>query len=137
MTRFFVFFVAIATLVQAADPVDGVRAAAAGWRQGAIKQDTSALNQFLADDLVYTHGGGKTQSKAEYIADVTKGPSHYESFTESDIRIRLYGKTAVLTGFVDVKTPKREPYRVRTLEVYVEREGRWQMAQKESVRVSR
>ena len=35
-----------------------------------------------------------------------------------------------LTGFVDIKTPKGEPYRVRTLEVYLEREGRWQMAQK-------
>jgi hypothetical protein len=90
----------------------------------------------LADDLVYAHGGGKTQSKAEYIAEVTKGPSHYESFSESDINIRFYGKTAVLTGFVDVKPTKGEPYRVRTLEVYLEREGRWQLAQKESVRVT-
>jgi len=78
MTRLFLFFVAIAALVQAADPADGVRAAAARWRQGAIKQDKSALNRFLADDLVYAHSGGKTQSKAEYIAEVTKGPAHYE-----------------------------------------------------------
>ena len=136
MTRLFLFFVAIAVLVQAADPTEGVRAAAAGWRQGAIKQDQSALNRFLADDLAYAHSGGKTQSKAEYIAEVTKGPSHYESFSESDTKIRFYGKTAVLTGFVDIKPTKGEPYRVRTLEVYLEREGRWQMAQKESVRVS-
>jgi len=39
-------------LVQAADPVDAVRAAAAGWRQGSVKQDKSALDRFLADDLV-------------------------------------------------------------------------------------
>jgi ketosteroid isomerase-like protein len=133
----FLFFVAIAALVQAADPTDAVRAAAAGWRQGAIKQDQSLLNRFLADDLVYVHSGGKNQSKAEYIAEVTKGPSHYESFSESDTNIRFYGKTAVLTGFVDIRIPKGEPYRVRTLEVYLEREGRWQLAQKESVRVSR
>jgi hypothetical protein len=38
---------------------------------------------------------------------------------------------------VDVKTPKSEPYRVRTLEVFVENNGRWRLAQKESVRVSR
>jgi hypothetical protein len=83
------------------------------------------------------HGGGKSQSKAEYIADVTKGPSHYESFQESGTKIRLYGKVAVLTGLVDVKPGKGEPYGVRTLEVYVENNGRWQLAQKESVRVSR
>jgi len=136
MPRLFLIFVAITALVQAADPVDAVRAAAAGWRQGSVKQDQSALDRFLADDLVYAHGGGKTQNKAEYIAEVTKGPSHYESFSESDINIRFYGKTAVLTGFMDVKPTKGEPYRVRTLEVYVEREGRWQLAQKESVRVT-
>jgi len=135
MIRLFLIFVAITALVQAADPVDAVRAAAAGWRQGSVKQDQAALDRFLADDLVYAHGGGKTQSKAEYIAEVTKGPSHYESFSESAINIRFYGKTAVLTGFVDVKPTKGEPYRVRTLEVYLEREGRWQLAQKESVRV--
>ena len=137
MTRFFALLLAIAPLVVAGDPVDGVREAALGWRQGAIKQDSAALQRYLAEDLVYTHGNGKRQSKAEYIADVTKGPPHYESFTESGTNIRLYGKIAVLTGLVDVKMVNGEPYRVRTLEVYTENSGRWQLAQKESVRISR
>src|SRR5262245_63303609 len=94
---------AVASRLFAAEPSDGVRQAAAGWRQGAVKQDKVLLQRYLADDLVYTHGGGKTQTKAEYIADVTTGPSHYESFTESDVKIRIYGRIAVLTGFVDVK----------------------------------
>jgi len=128
---------AIAALVFAADQTDGVREAAQGWRQGAIKQDEVALKRFLADDLVYTHGNGKRQSKAEYITAVTKGPASYESFKESGINIRLYGKVAVLTGLVDVKIVNAEPYRVRTLEVYEEHNGQWQLAQKESVRVSR
>ena len=127
--------VATTTVLAAADPLDGVREAAAGWRAGAVKQDAAALKRWLADDLVYAHGGGKTETKAEYIADVMTGPSHYDAFKESDTKIRLYGKTAVLTGFVDVTPAKGEPYRVRTLEVYVENSGRWQMAQKESVRV--
>ena len=133
----FVLMFAITASVFAADSAGGVREAAAGWRQGAIKQDKAALDRFLADDLVYTHGNGKHQSKAEYIADVTKGPSHYESFTESGTNIRLYGRIAVLTGLVDVKPAKGDLYRVRTLEVYVDTNGHWQLAQKESVRVSR
>ena len=128
-------FASTSTLLIAADPLDGVREAAAGWRQGAVKQDVAALKRWLADDLVYTHGGGKTQTKAEYIAEVTSGASHYDAFKESDTKIRLFGKTAVLTGFVDVTPAKGEPYRVRTLEVYTENNGHWQMAQKESVRV--
>lgn len=136
MTRFFLLVFAVTNLVFAADPADGVREAAEGWRQGAIKQDAAALKRYLADELVYTHGNGKRQSKAEYTAAVTTGPAHYESFTASGTNIRLYDKVAVLTGIVDVKPGKGEPYRVRTLEVYVENGGHWQLAQKESVRIA-
>src|SRR5438105_13721191 len=135
--RLLVLTVASTTFLFAVDPADSVREAAEGWRQGAIQQDAAALQRYLADELVYTHGNGKSQSKVEYIAEVTKGAAHYESFTESGTHIRLYDKVAVLTGLVDVKTPKAEPYRVRTLEVYVENNGRWQLAQKESVRLPR
>jgi hypothetical protein len=127
---------AMTVAASAAGPEDGVREAGAGWRQGAIKQDKALLEKYLADDLVYTHGGGQTETKAQYMANVMKGPSHYESMTERDIRVRIYGKTAVLWGLVDVKPPKRDVYRVRTLEVYTQNlAGVWQMSQKESVRV--
>jgi hypothetical protein len=127
---------AATTLIVAAGPEDGVREAGAGWRQGAIKQDRALLEKYLADDMVYTHGGGRAESKAEYIANVLKGPSHYLAMKESDTRIRLYGKLAVLWGFVDVTPAKGETYRVRTLEVYSQHSaGHWQMTQKESVRV--
>lgn len=124
------------TVLVAAGPEDGVREAGAGWRQGAIKQDKALLEKYLADNMVYTHGGGQTETKAQYIANVTKGPSHYQSMTERDVRIRMYGKTAVLWGLVDVQPAKGELYRVRTLEVYTQNaSGVWQMTQKESVRV--
>jgi hypothetical protein len=119
-----------------AGPEDGVREAGAGWRQGAIKQDKALLEKYLADELVYTHGGGQTETKVQYIANVLKGPSHYQSMTEGDVRVRLYGKLAVLWGLVDVQPAKGELYRVRTLEVYTQNpSGVWQMTQKESVRV--
>ena len=40
-----------------------------------------------------------------------------------------------LTGLEDVKPHKGESYRVRTLEVYVLHNGRWQMAAHQSARV--
>jgi hypothetical protein len=120
----------------AAGPEDGVKEAGAGWRQGAIKQDKALLEKYLADDLVYTHGGGQRQTKAEYIKSVLSGPSHYKAMEPSDTRVRIYGKTAVLWGLVDVTPGKGETYRTRTLEVYTQNAaGLWQMTQKESVRV--
>jgi hypothetical protein len=134
--------VLVATLVMtisasAAGPEDGVKEAGAGWRQGAIKQDKALLEKYLADDMVYTHGGGQTESKAQYIANVMKGAPHYLAMVPSDTRVRLYGKTAVLWGLVDVTPAKGETYRTRTLEVYTQHaNGTWQMTQKESVRVA-
>ena len=128
--------VAATTVMVAAGPEDGVKEAGAGWRQGAIKQDKALLEKYLADDLVYTHGSGQKETKAEYIAGVLSGPSHYQAMESRDTRVRVYGKMAVLWGLVDVTPGKGEPYRTRTLEVYTQNAaGLWQMSQKESVRV--
>ena len=120
----------------AATPEEGVKEAGAGWRQGAIQQDKALLEKYLAEDLVYTHGGGQAETKAQYIANVLKGSSHYKAMVPSDTRIRIYGKMAVLWGLVDVTAAKGETYRTRTLEIYSQNAaGQWQMVQKESVRV--
>lgn len=122
----------------AAGPVDErVHEAAVGWTTGAVKQDAAALKRFLADDLQYAHAGGQLQNKDEYIRAVTNGPARYESFTFSDLKIVAYGKAAVLTAFVDVKMTGRDVFRVRTLQVYVENHGQWQMAAHQSTRLNR
>jgi hypothetical protein len=129
--------IALSLFLQAADPEQLVRQAAEGWTTGAVKQDAAALQRFLADDLQYAHAGGQTQNKAEYIAAVTRGPARYESFTFSGITMRFYGKVAVLTAYCDVKMVDRESFRVRTLQVYVDNGGEWQMSAHQSTRLGR
>jgi ketosteroid isomerase-like protein len=133
------FFIIVSAAVAAfaADPADLIRDAANGWTQAAVKQDAAGLQRYMADDLQYAHAGGQTQNKEQYIAAVTKGPAHYESFTFSDLKIKLYGKAAVLTGFVDVKIVGQDPFRVRTLQVYTENNGQWQMSAHQSTRLGR
>ncbi len=126
----------LATSALAADPA-AVEEAAHGWTQAAVKQDSEGLNRWLSDDLQYAHSGGQQQNKKEYIAAVTKGPAKYESFTFSDLTIRIYGNAAVLTGYVDVKMTGQESFRVRTLQVYTEKDGHWQMAAHQSTRLAR
>ena len=86
--------------------------------------NTVILERFLAGDLQYAHAGGQLQTKGEYIAAVTKGPARYESFTFSDLKIRFYGRSAVLTAYCDVKMVGQENF-VRTLQVYTEYQGQW------------
>jgi hypothetical protein len=66
-----------------------------------------------------------------------KGPARYESFAFSDVKIRFYGKAAVLTAYCDVKMTGQDSFRVRTLQVYTESNGQWQMAAHQSTRVAR
>jgi len=133
-----VLLAVLSSVAMAADPAELVHQAALGWTEGAVKQDTAALQRFLADDLQYAHAGGQLQNKEQYIAAVTKGPARYESFTFSDLKIRLYGpKAAALTAFVDVKMTGQDSFRVRTLQVYVENNGQWQMAAHQSTRLGR
>ena len=134
MIRYIALALVLACPLFAADAADGVREAADGWRAALIKQDKAGLGRYLADELIYIHAGGKTQTKAEYIEAVTTGPSLYESFSKTDIKIRVYDRVAVLSGYVDVKTVGRDSYRVRTLEIYKENNGQWQLADKESIR---
>jgi hypothetical protein len=126
---------AVSAAAFAADPAGLVREAALGWTQGAVKQDAAALQRFLSDDLQYAHAGGQLQTKEQYIAAVTKGPPRYESFTFSDMKIRFYGNAAVLTAYCDVKMIGRDAFRVRTLQVYTENQGQWQMAAHQSTRM--
>lgn len=114
-----------------------VQEAANGWTQSAVKQDPAGLQRFLADDLQYAHAGGNTQNKEQYIAAVLIGPPRYEAFTFSDIKVKFYGNAAVLTGYVDVKMVGQDVFRVRTLQVYVENGGQWQMAAHQSTRMNR
>ncbi len=134
--RFVLLLMTVMLAAFGAEP-DPVHEAALGWTSGAVKQDGAALERFLADDLQYAHAGGQLQNKAEYIKAVTTGPARYESFTFSDLKIVTYGKSAVLTAFVDVKMVGRDVFRVRTLQVYVNNQGRWQMAAHQSTRLNR
>jgi ketosteroid isomerase-like protein len=130
--------VSLATSAVAADdPTASVKEAAAGWQAAAVKQDLVGLKRYLADDLQYAHAGGQVQNKDQYIAAVLKGPPRYETFTFADLKIQFYGKAAVLTAFCDVKMVGQDNFRVRTLQVYVENNGQWQMAAHQSTRMGR
>jgi hypothetical protein len=135
MIRLLAILVMLAASLPGADPAQAVIEASKGWRQAAIQKDAAGLQRYLADDMIYNHSDGHEQNKSEYIAAVVRS-GRYESFTDSDTKIRVYRKTAVLRGFVDVKQINQPAYRVHTLEVYVENNGQWQMTAHQSVRIT-
>jgi hypothetical protein len=61
------------------------------------KSDFDALERLYGDDLVYVHSTAVTDSKASYIERQRSG-LHYRVMKPSDVKVRVFGCLAIITG---------------------------------------
>jgi ketosteroid isomerase-like protein len=74
--------------------------------QAYLKGDTSFFEKYLADDYTAIYASGQPYTKAESLKP---GAVKYESFDVREIKIRVYGHTAVVTSLTSAKgTIQRE-----------------------------
>lgn len=99
------------------------------WITALVQGDTAMLARIMAWDCTFTYpleGDGTEQ----FIADVGSGDLTVESMTRDNVEVRVFGQTAVLTGVDTAKWLYKghviEGY-YRTIHVYAERDGRWQL----------
>ena len=98
-------------------------------RAAAVKADAATFERLMADDYTNTNRNGLTRSKAEVIADAKSGAAKTESLTLDNVKVRVYGDTAVLTADRMVKSTLRgqdTSGHLRELRVFAKRNGRWQ-----------
>jgi hypothetical protein len=65
--------------------------------------DAAALEELLADTLVYTHSYGGADSKASYLAGIRAKKWIYRKVERPKENIVLYGDCAVVTGQVKIE----------------------------------
>ena len=95
-----------------------------------IAADTLALRRIYADDFLGIGPTGVVRNKAEVIADFTSHALTYQSITTAEVRVRVYGNTAVETGrstMVGRDRNKPVPRDNRFTRVWVMTAGRWQL----------
>jgi len=95
-----------------------------------ITADTLALRRIYSDDFVGIGPTGVVRNKAEVIADFTSHALTYQSITTAEVRVRVYGNTAVETGrstMVGQDRNKAVPRDNRFTRVWVMTAGRWQL----------
>ena len=95
-----------------------------------IAADTIALRQIYADDFLGIGPTGVVRNKAQVIADFTSHELKYRSITTADVRVRVYGGTAVETGrstMIGIDKGKAVPRDNRFTRVWVLKKGRWQL----------
>ena len=100
-----------------------------GWSDAVVKRDGPALQRLYADEYLYTDSDGVVRNKTQDIADVTSGRAKIASFVLDDLKVHVYGETAVVTGRNTLKGTfegKDISGVYRFTDVFVKRAGRWQ-----------
>jgi uncharacterized protein (TIGR02246 family) len=95
-----------------------------------LHQDAAALERLLAEDFVVTKMGGKLSNKAQEIADAKSGVTKFDVGRSEDVKVRLYGNTAIVNGrWIEKSNTKGKPFDGSHLytTVYMKRDGKWQI----------
>ena len=119
----------MAAAVAAALPADLAKAAH-DYDQAQIKRDKAALERLLADDYRLANSSGQVETKAQFIADQTAPGYKLEPFTVEEPIERVMGDVALLGGVARLKGTdggKAYDVRLRFLDVWQKRGGRWQV----------
>ncbi|MGC2197859.1 MAG: nuclear transport factor 2 family protein [Terriglobales bacterium] len=97
-------------------------------KEAAIHRDATFSERTLAEDYVAISPLGQVFGKAETVAARKTAQLRYDSIEISEMVVRLYGNTAVVTARAEVKGKElgeefSGPYRFTR--VWVRRSGRW------------
>jgi ketosteroid isomerase-like protein len=96
------------------------------WLDAEKNNDAAAFEQIVADDWIAVNPDGKSQTKTERAAEIKT--AHVVSATLGDMRVRVFGDTAVVTGTDDEITmtdgKKSSDHYVWT-DVFLKRNGKW------------
>ncbi len=98
--------------------------------QAQIHADATALDRIYADDFIGIGPSGAVRTKPQVLADFTSHELTFQSITTDEVRIRVYGNTAVETGrttTVGQDKGKVVPRDNRFTRVWVRRQGRWRL----------
>jgi hypothetical protein len=103
------------------------------------RQDIAALDPVLAPDLSYCHSNGTCEDKIHFLETIQTGGVRYKEMNVEQIRARPVDRnTYVLTGTVGIKGEQAgQPiaFRVVYTDIYVNRDGRWQLLAWQSTRL--
>ena len=100
------------------------------WSFSYQQRDVAAMSSLLADDFIITVEDGNTYSKSGYIAHAGDTRTKVEVSELLDMKVRLHGNTAVVTGQyheVGTEKGKRYEYHDRLTDTWMLLDGRWQV----------
>jgi hypothetical protein len=99
----------------------------------------AAFDKLFADDYTRITSDGAVHNKADMLNGFRTGKTKIETLELSDIKIRIYGHTAVVTGNTNSKgvlVGANIPQRTRFTRILVKRDGKWESVLYQNTRIA-
>jgi Domain of unknown function (DUF4440) len=107
-----------------------------------VEKNCPILEKIFADDLIYTHSGGKLDTKTTYINSIREGKSVYDKIDIETITVRPYNddQAAVVNGMILITQPptdgKINLLHLRYAVVYIKDKTKgWQLVMWQSLKL--
>lgn len=126
-------------LAQASDRKAEVAKVILDWADARVKGDAAFLERFYAPDLEIGQMQGGLVNRNDDIALFAAKQIVPEYIHDTDIKVRLYGDTAIVTCIENLKGTYRGypgQYSLLMLNVLVYRDHRWQLVASQSTQVA-
>jgi len=98
------------------------------WDRAMVGNDADAIGRYMADDWAIVGSDGRVGDKAGFLALVRSGALTHDVMTSEDLRVRVYGDTAVVVAR-GVSGGKFQGHAFREVErsscVFVRQDGQW------------
>ena len=105
-----------------------------------LRRDIALLEKVLGEDYTFTDSGGKVSQKADLLKAMKSGDVINETYEVTDLRVRVYGGTGIVTGLSRTKWRAGEVGYTdedRFTDVFVRLEGGWRLVASQTTRISR
>jgi ketosteroid isomerase-like protein len=99
------------------------------FSQALVSNNAKAVEAFLAADWVIIDPDGSVIDKSRFLGVIDSGALIHQMMESEDLRVRVYGDTAVVTALTKTKGEfmgQRFSTQERATDVFVKRDGRWQ-----------
>jgi len=109
------------------------------WAEAILKNDIAFLERIYADDFIFTDEDGVVWTGAQDIANIKSGEAVYTSFVSDDMKVHVYGDTAVVFGRNTIKGKFRGKDisgQSRWTDTWIKKAGRWQCAATHSSKIA-
>jgi ketosteroid isomerase-like protein len=98
------------------------------WGAALVNADTATIDRIEAPDWTLTDENGNLLTKAQTDAELKAGDYKATSFKNDEVKVRVYGDTAIVSGLETEKSTykgKESSGQYRFTDVFIKRDGVW------------